>query len=270
MAIRRSSRGQILAAAQGAVAAGLQGGQQPVLQLRGECAGFLEHQSAGAAAGEQTGMIAAGTVEGATQVAKELRFQHLFRQGAAIEYGEGFLRAAAGEVDRFGQQPLAAPLRSGDGQIDIGNGHPPGLAQQLFHGRTATDDAAAPALIAALVGGIQGGSDGIDQMAAIKGGSENTESSLSGGLQGFGQYRLIDDENTGDAGIFMLQLFAQGQSGTTRGTQITEYQFGRHGGQLLQGLLSTAGGVDAETSAKQVVVELLQLLRVLINKQNLV
>ena len=118
----------------------LQGAEQLGLEVEGKLADLVEEDGAAGGGGEQAGLGAVGTGEGALDVAEELAFDEGGDERAAIDGDEGLGSVGAVVVDGAGDELLAGAGLAEDedgvgGEGDLGED-----AVELLHGGRAADE----------------------------------------------------------------------------------------------------------------------------------
>src|SRR5262249_40810357 len=103
----------------GAEAPFFQHTQQFRLQFHGHFADLVEHQAAAFRLGDQSLAVLNGAGERAFDVAEQLGFDQLFRQGGAVDLDELFFRPQRIEVEGVGDQLLAGAGFADDQHVSV-------------------------------------------------------------------------------------------------------------------------------------------------------
>ena len=97
----------------------LEEAQQLGLEVEAELADLVEEQRALARGADDAGVVAVGAGEGAAAVAEQLAFEHLARDGGAVERDERAVGAIGVRVDGAREDLLARAALAGDEDADV-------------------------------------------------------------------------------------------------------------------------------------------------------
>src|SRR5262245_30201874 len=125
--------------------------QQFRLQLHGHFADLVEHQAAALRLGDQPLSVLNGAGERAFDVAEQLGFDQLFRQGGAVDLDELFFRAQRIEMEGVGDQLLTGARFADDQHVGVALGDAFDSLVDHLHRLRRADDARifAPLYVAA-------------------------------------------------------------------------------------------------------------------------
>src|SRR2546422_4619539 len=241
------------------------------LQSKRHVADFVQKQRPSVGGGDEPLVIVARTGKRAFAVAKQFRFEQIFRDGRAIDGYEGSLRALARAVYRAREELLSRTARSLDEHARLRLGNQARLMEHVFQFRALRHEVAPPVLLAltrADSGKPQRLFHLVEQVLSVERLGLKPENPAARGGDRLGDRAVRSQDDDGKSRRLLADFVKQGQTVHSAHLEIRNDELGARGREHGERLLPAVRPLDAVARGGKSQGNEFQNIRIVVDEKN--